>query len=94
MQEVSSLKQNKGAGGKAGQIISKLKDKPFLMSLLFNVAALLVCLIFFRPTYEVSDDYMTDAVLSGAFGRPVAYKDVSCRLIGRCEKIAGNSARN
>ena len=68
MQEVSSLKQNKGAGGKAGQIISKLKDKPFLMSLLFNVAALLVCLIFFRPTYEVSDDYMTDAVLSGAFG--------------------------
>ena len=38
------------------------------MSLLFNIAALLVCLIFFRPTYEVSDDYMTDAVLSGAFG--------------------------
>lgn len=46
----------------------KLGNKPLLLAFLLNLAAFLIRILLFDVKYEVSDDYITDAVLSGAFG--------------------------
>lgn len=69
MQEVTSLKSGKTiAGPFKGGLFDKLSSKPLLLAFLLNLAAFLFCTVCFDAKYEVSDDYITDAVLSGAFG--------------------------
>lgn len=41
---------------------------PLVISLVLNIIFLALALIFCDPKYETSDDYMVDALLSGAFG--------------------------
>lgn len=53
---------------KSNGFLGKLLHSPLFMSFFLCLCAFLVRVIFFRLTYEVSDDYMTDAVLSGALG--------------------------
>lgn len=48
--------------------ISKPKHIILLVSLLINLIFLFITLFFCSPKYEVSDDFMVDAVLSGAYG--------------------------
>ena len=62
-----TLKKN-SPGAKLGKVVSFFSSKPLALALLLNITALIIRLIFFEIKYEVSDDYMTDAVLSGAFG--------------------------
>ena len=64
MSKVHAEPVNLGSNG----LVSKLKANPFLLACIFNFAALLVCFCCFRIRYEASDDYMIDAILSGAFG--------------------------
>lgn len=68
MQEVKSINNNKSLGGPLKGFFGKLASKPLLLAFLLNLIAFLICLIFYDLKYEVSDDYITDAVLSGAFG--------------------------
>jgi len=68
MQEVESLKLDKTAEGPIFKVFKKIASKPLLLAFLFNLTAFLLCILFFDIKYEVSDDYITDAVLSGAFG--------------------------
>ena len=68
MQDISALPKENGLGAKLTSIASKLSAHPLLLAFLFNLAALLFRLLFFDIKYEVSDDYIIDAVLSGAFG--------------------------
>lgn len=51
-----------------GRVTSFFCNKPLALALLLNILALIIRLCFFDIKYEVSDDYMIDAVLSGAFG--------------------------
>lgn len=53
---------------KSTGFLGKLLHCPLFLSFFLCLCAFLVRVIFFRLTYEVSDDYMTDAVLSGALG--------------------------
>ena len=46
----------------------RIKKHPLLLAFAFNIFAFAFRLIVFEVKYEVSDDYITDAVLSGAFG--------------------------
>ena len=48
--------------------LCSLLDKPFFLALFLNLLSFLIRITFFDIKYEVSDDYMTDALLSGAFG--------------------------
>lgn len=50
------------------RVCSKIKNHPFLLALSLNLLALVFRLLVFDVKYEVSDDFYTDAVLSGAFG--------------------------
>ncbi len=68
MQEVTTLPKNSNIAGKINSIMAKLAAHPFLLALLFNFAAFLFRILVFDVKYEVSDDYITDAVLSGAYG--------------------------
>ncbi|MCR4774878.1 MAG: hypothetical protein K5869_00725 [Saccharofermentans sp.] len=68
MQEVTSIKSGKTIGGPFKVFFGKLGSKPLLLAFLLNLAAFLLCTVCFDAKYEVSDDYITDAVLSGAFG--------------------------
>ena len=68
MVEAETLNQNKTTNGSISKVIQTVASKPLLLALLFNLVALLLSVIFFDIKYEVSDDYITDAVLSGAFG--------------------------
>ncbi len=68
MQEVTALQKEKNTGVKLGGIASKLAAHPLLLAFLINLAAFLVRILLFDIKYEVSDDYINDAVLSGAFG--------------------------
>ena len=49
-------------------LFGKLFGKPLFLAFTLNLLALLICVLCFRLRYEVSDDFMIDAVLSGAFG--------------------------
>ncbi len=49
-------------------IVSKIKKHPLLLALILNSFAFIFRILVFDVKYEVSDDYITDAVLSGAFG--------------------------
>ena len=62
-----TLKKN-SQGAMLGNVVSFFSSKPLALALLLNISALIIRLVFFEIKYEVSDDYMTDAVLSGAFG--------------------------
>ena len=62
-----TLKKN-SQGAMLGKVVSFFSSKPLALALLLNLSALIIRLCFFEMKYEVSDDYMTDAVLSGAFG--------------------------
>ena len=68
MQEVNALPKENNIGGSLSQIAAKLAAHPLLLSIIFNLAAFLVRILLFEIKYEVSDDYITDAVLSGAYG--------------------------
>ena len=68
MQEVKTINSSKSLGGPLKDFFGKLASKPLLLAFLLNLIAFLICLIFYDLKYEVSDDYITDAVLSGAFG--------------------------
>lgn len=68
MQEVTSLPKDKNISGQLSSFAAKLAAHPLLLSLLFNLAAFIFRILVFDIKYEVSDDYITDAVLSGAFG--------------------------
>ena len=68
MQEVKALKQNKTTDSSISKVFKKITSNPLLLAFLFNLVAFLLCIIFFDIKYEVSDDYINDAVLSGAFG--------------------------
>ena len=68
MLEAETLNQNKTINGSISKVIQTIASKPLLLALLFNLVAFLLSIIFFDIKYEVSDDYITDAVLSGAFG--------------------------
>ena len=68
MQEVTALQKEKTTGLKLGSIASKLAAHPLLLAFLINLAAFLIKILFYDIKYEVSDDYINDAVLSGAFG--------------------------
>lgn len=57
-----------GLIGKIRAAMIKLGEKPLLLAFLLNLAAFLIRILIFEVKYEVSDDYITDAVLSGAFG--------------------------
>lgn len=67
MQDSVALKKNNGLGG-VSKIITTLKSNPLLLAFVLNLLAFLFRIIVFDVKYEVSDDYITDAVLSGAFG--------------------------
>lgn len=68
MQETIGIKkENCSAGGIRGSL-DKLARSPLFLSFFINLCFFLVSIIFFHPVYEVSDDYMIDAALSGAFG--------------------------
>lgn len=49
-------------------LIYKNKKNNLISALLINLLFLIITLIFNSPKYEVSDDFMVDAVLSGAYG--------------------------
>ena len=51
-----------------GKIKNAFVKRPLLLAFVLNLIAFLYRIIFFDVKYEVSDDYMTDALLSGAFG--------------------------
>lgn len=68
MQEVKTLQQNRSSDGPVSKIVRKIGSNPLLLAFLFNLTAFLLSIILFDIKYEVSDDYITDAVLSGAFG--------------------------
>ncbi|MBR3342157.1 MAG: hypothetical protein IKG30_11130 [Clostridiales bacterium] len=68
MREVSSLQNSTKKGFSFGQIITKLSEHPLLLAFILNLGAFLFRIIVFDIKYEVSDDYITDAVLSGAYG--------------------------
>ena len=68
MQEVESIKKDNPILIRHKGIIKKLWCDPLALAFFFNLLALLLRLFFFNIKYESSDDYMTDALLSGAFG--------------------------
>ena len=68
MQEIKTLEQNKTVDISFAKIIKKIGANPLLLAFLINLASFLLSILFFDIKYEVSDDYITDAVLSGAFG--------------------------
>ncbi|MBO4910964.1 MAG: hypothetical protein J5476_16970 [Lachnospiraceae bacterium] len=68
MENTVDLKKDVSGTDKSNGIVGKLLQSPLFMSFFLCLGAFLVRVIFFRLTYEVSDDYMTDAVLSGALG--------------------------
>lgn len=68
MQEVKALPKGNLSDGRIDQIYTKLAAHPLLLAFLLNLAAFLFRIIVFDIKYEVSDDYITDAVLSGAYG--------------------------
>ena len=68
MQEVESIKKDNPSLIRHKGIIKKLWCDPLALAFFFNLLALLLRLFFFNIKYESSDDYMTDALLSGAFG--------------------------
>ena len=49
-------------------IVSKIKKHPLLLALILNSFAFIFRILVFDVKYEVSDDYIIDAVLSGAYG--------------------------
>ena len=57
-----------GLAEKIKAALVTLASKPLLLAFLLNLAAFLIRILVFEVKYEVSDDYITDAVLSGAFG--------------------------
>ena len=68
MQEISSLTNGHHNNGKLKSVTDYFASHPLLLSFLFNLVAFLFRIIVFEIKYEVSDDYITDAVLSGAYG--------------------------
>ena len=68
MCEVDSLRDNDNRKRSIKDGIIRLFQNPLFLAFFLNFAALLFRLLFFDMKYEVSDDFMTDAVLSGAFG--------------------------
>ena len=68
MQDISVSQNDKTAAGGIKRTMGKLAHSPFFLAFLLNLAAFIVCISCFTVRYEVSDDYMIDAVLSGAFG--------------------------
>lgn len=68
MQELEALNQNKTTDSSIFKILKKIASNPLLLAFLFNLTAFLLSILIFDIKYEVSDDYITDAVLSGAFG--------------------------
>ena len=68
MQEVTALPKDKELGASFSNIASKIAAHPLLLAFLLNLGAFLLRILFFDIKYEVSDDYINDAVLSGAFG--------------------------
>ncbi len=53
---------------KYSHICTNIKKHPLILAFLLNLFALIIRLLVFDVKYEVSDDFITDAVLSGAFG--------------------------
>ena len=68
MCEVDSLRDNDNRKRSIKDGIIRLFQNPLFLAFFLNALALLIRIIFFDIKYEVSDDYMTDAVLSGAYG--------------------------
>ena len=68
MREAESIKKENAFFDKCKGIVDKLGHNPLFLAFLLNLLAFLLRIIFFNIKYEVSDDYMTDALLSGAFG--------------------------
>ncbi|MBP5492052.1 MAG: hypothetical protein J6Y08_04340 [Clostridiales bacterium] len=68
MREADSIKKENASFDKCKDIVGKLGQNPLFMAFSLNLLAFLIRIIFFNIKYEVSDDYMTDALLSGAFG--------------------------
>ncbi len=68
MRKVSILTTDNGQHIRLKGITSYLASHPLLLAFLLNLAAFLFRIIVFDIKYEVSDDYITDAVLSGAYG--------------------------
>lgn len=68
MRDINRIKSGNAFGNSIISCFKKIGSKPLLLAFLFNLIAFLICLIFYDFKYEVSDDYITDAVLSGAFG--------------------------
>lgn len=63
------IEENKAVNSVLNEgFLRKLLHKPLFLACLFNFVSFLICILCFRIRYEVSDDYMIDAVLSGAFG--------------------------
>jgi hypothetical protein len=68
VQEVSTLTKEHRTNGKLKAVTDYFSAHPLLLAFLLNLAAFLFRIIVFDIKYEVSDDYITDAVLSGAYG--------------------------
>ena len=68
MRELENIKHGNRREHRFGSMAEKLWNSPLFLAVFFNILAFLIRIIFFDIKYEVSDDYMTDAILSGAFG--------------------------
>ena len=68
MREASALPKEHNVGGRIKGITSYLAEHPLMLAFLLNLTAFLFRITVFDIKYEVSDDYITDAVLSGAYG--------------------------
>ena len=68
MQEVRSLRKSNSFSNSFFVLLRKIGSNPLLLAFLLNLSAFILSILFFDIKYEVSDDYITDAVLSGAFG--------------------------
>lgn len=52
-----------------GKVLELFREKPLLTAFLMNLFAFLIRILTMDIKYEVSDDHMQDALLSGAFGQ-------------------------
>ena len=91
MSGAESLSNKEGLSGRIKSISNKLAESPLLLAFLMNLAAFLFRIVVFEVKYEVSDDYFTDAVLSGAYG--IGY-DPNLLFGNLCNKAFINSILN
>ena len=68
MQEINVIRKENCSACGIRKSLDKIVHSPLFLSFSINFCFFLVSIICFHPVYEVSDDYMIDAVLSGAFG--------------------------